>query len=128
MISSDSDSSNKTSACTHGWQFDAGGYTSIVTEWNLVCTTDILSDLSQVAYEVGSMVGEIAGSTLADHFGRKGVHALSYPAIIALGTGLAFTQTYTAFIVLRFFIAIFVSVSTKNASYRIKMESLYNYI
>ena len=80
-------------------------------QWDLVCDKNYLSDLTQVIYQLGGMVGDIVGAPIADYFGRKWIHASCYIIVAAFGLGLGFSQNYTTFILIRFFIAIAISVS-----------------
>ena len=86
---------------------------TILFQWDLVCDKNYLSDLTQVIYQLGGMVGDIVGAPITDYFGRKWVHASSYIIVAVFGVGLGFSQNYTTFIIIRFFISIAVSVSVR---------------
>ncbi|XP_006868530.1 PREDICTED: solute carrier family 22 member 2 [Chrysochloris asiatica] len=58
------------SPCEHGWMYDTSG-SSIVTEFNLVCTNSWMLDLFQSAVNVGFFIGSMGIGYIADRFGRK---------------------------------------------------------
>ena len=81
-------------------------------QWDLVCENNYLSELSQTYYQVGALVGELTMSILVDKFGRKWVHIGASSLVAILGTGVAFTDSYSSFAILRPFVALCVVVGT----------------
>ena len=71
----------------------------------------ILSDLTQVFYQVGAFGGEIVASMFADRCGRRWVVFASHVMTVVSGIGLAFVQSYAAFAVLRTVVAVSAAVS-----------------
>eukprot|EP00731_Ephydatia_muelleri_P027780 Em0019g653a len=66
-------------------------YTTVVTEWDLVCLWSYLPKLSQSAYFVGMMFGCWSLGSFAERIGRKKVYFLSIGlySVFTLGCGLA---------------------------------------
>ena len=83
----------------------------ICFQWDLVCKKNYLAELSQTLFSVGGLVGELMAAVLIDRYGRKWVTIASYVAVASFGSGLAFTQTFISFIVVRTVLAVFVAVS-----------------
>ncbi|WAR02642.1 ORCT-like protein [Mya arenaria] len=77
-------------------------FSSIVTEWDLICDQSYLSSLATTIYFCGVMVGGVIFGHLADKCGRKPVMlaSLFLPTIVGLGT--AFAPWYSVFVALRF--------------------------
>ncbi|XP_078603903.1 organic cation transporter protein-like [Branchiostoma floridae x Branchiostoma japonicum] len=95
-------SSNETTACTHGWEYDRTIYQStIVTEYNLVCGRSWLKGLGQSTFMAGVGVGGIFFGTISDRFGRRPTTVFCLVLHLALSTGASFTSDYGSFIVLR---------------------------
>ena len=87
-------------------------YTNVALfQWDLVCQYTILSDLTQVYFQCGAFIGEIAASMIADRYGRRWVLVVSHVMSVASGISLAFVQSYAVFAVLRGLGAIAASVS-----------------
>ncbi|OWF41580.1 solute carrier family 22 member 3-like [Mizuhopecten yessoensis] len=82
--------------------------TTIITEWDLVCDDVYLGKLATTIYFLGVMTGGVVFGHIADHFGRKWTMLLCLYAPVALGIGIYFVQTFTAFAVLRFCQGVFV--------------------
>ncbi|XP_044266487.1 carcinine transporter [Tribolium madens] len=67
----DNISSRPTEECTEGWQFDEAAYSSIVTDFELVCDKSIYPTLGLVALNLGGPVGVYYFGMLNDSIGRK---------------------------------------------------------
>ncbi|XP_032976767.1 solute carrier family 22 member 6 isoform X4 [Rhinolophus ferrumequinum] len=72
----ETDGVGATEPCTNGWIYDNSTFPStIVTEWDLVCSHRVLRQLAQSLYMVGVLLGAIVFGHLAD---RCGVDAHSH--------------------------------------------------
>ncbi|XP_078604963.1 organic cation transporter protein-like [Branchiostoma floridae x Branchiostoma japonicum] len=97
-----STSSNGTTSCTHGWEYDRTIYQStIVTEYDLVCWRSWLKGLGQSTFMVGVGVGGIFFGIISDRFGRRPTIVFCIILHLALSTGASFTSGYISFIVVR---------------------------
>ncbi|XP_064619912.1 organic cation transporter protein-like [Lineus longissimus] len=95
-------STNATIPCTDGYTYHTDFTSTIVMEWELVCTRDYLKDLSQTIFVLGVMAGAIIFTTLADMFGRKPVFLGVNWCLLVVGTATAFAKDYYLFLFLRF--------------------------
>lgn len=86
--------------CEHGWEYDTPG-SSIVTEFNLVCTNAWMLDLFQSAVNVGFFVGSVAVGYIADRFGRQLCLLATILINAASGLLMAVAPTYTWMLVFR---------------------------
>ncbi|XP_077995053.1 organic cation transporter protein-like [Glandiceps talaboti] len=93
---------NSTTSCTNGWDYVQEQAETIISEWDLVCDSTILAQLSQSIYMIGVMFGCFICGYLADKFGRKCTYLRSLWAVGIVGTLTAFTQNFVGFCILRF--------------------------
>lgn len=77
-------------------------FSSIVTEWSLVCDSSYLSPLTTTIYFCGVMLGGLVFGHIADTFGRKPVMLVTLYLPVAVGVGIYFMPWYSGFAVLRF--------------------------
>ncbi|XP_023932818.1 organic cation transporter protein-like [Lingula anatina] len=77
-------------------------FTSIVTEWDLICNRDFISDTISSLQMAGVLIGSLVFGQLGDAFGRKKVYffALLFTSII--GAAQAITNGWIQFAALRF--------------------------
>ncbi|KAK2183998.1 hypothetical protein NP493_287g03011 [Ridgeia piscesae] len=97
--------SNNTITCPNGWYYDPKPIrSSVVTEWDLVCSKDMLPETSLTVFNVGVMLGAILFGFLSDKFGRKRcfVCALFLQSIV--GSLTATAQNFYVFMILRFIV------------------------
>ncbi|XP_074659360.1 organic cation transporter protein-like [Tubulanus polymorphus] len=101
---------NQTTGC-HDYTYNADGYTSIVTEFDLVCDKSYLSALSQSCYFFGVLCGSLIFPTISDMFGRKltALGALWCAGLTCLCT-LTVRDAY-GYIAIRFFSGAFIKGS-----------------
>ncbi|XP_041370467.1 organic cation transporter protein-like [Gigantopelta aegis] len=86
------------------WSFKSKFETTIVTDWDLVCDRNYVVELSMTIYMVGTAVGALTLTAMADRFGRK---RILLPCLIlqtVVGTGVAFVNNVVLFTTLRFFV------------------------
>lgn len=80
----------------------SGEFTSIATEWNLVCDQEYKANFAQSVMMSGCLIGVLISGRISDRFGRKFVivntQILAY--LFGLLTGLV--QTYNQFLLIRF--------------------------
>uniref|UniRef100_F6UAV4 Major facilitator superfamily (MFS) profile domain-containing protein n=1 Tax=Monodelphis domestica TaxID=13616 RepID=F6UAV4_MONDO len=94
-----------TEDCLDGWVYDKSVFlSSIVTEWDLVCGQKALQSIPQTMYLAGQLLGSLVFGMLSDRFGRRKILMCTSLMIIITSTCVAFVPTFTAFVILRFFI------------------------
>ncbi|XP_059971103.1 solute carrier family 22 member 2 isoform X2 [Mesoplodon densirostris] len=86
--------------CRHGWVYDTPG-SSIVTEFNLVCTNSWMLDLFQSAVNVGFFIGSVGIGYIADRFGRKPCLLITILINASSGVLMAISPTYTWMLIFR---------------------------
>ncbi|KAK2873221.1 hypothetical protein Q8A67_023118 [Cirrhinus molitorella] len=60
--------------CMDGWEYDKGTYIStIVSEWDLVCSDDWRAPLTSSLFYSGVLTGSLISGQMSDRFGRKNV-------------------------------------------------------
>ncbi|KAK2873166.1 hypothetical protein QQF64_017086 [Cirrhinus molitorella] len=100
----------ETEGCVEGWTYDKTEFiSSIVSEWDLVCTRRPLKQMSQTIYMGGVLTGAIIFGALSDRFGRKAMLLWSYFQLAVLGTFTALSPSYVVYCTLRFLTGMAVS-------------------
>lgn len=90
--------------CQSGWVYDNSTFKStVVTEWDLVCSRKGLNKATATIFFVGVMIGAPLFGFLSDRFGRRRILLLSYLSTLAFAVLSAFSTSYVMFSVLRFF-------------------------
>ncbi|XP_064293576.1 solute carrier family 22 member 6-A-like isoform X1 [Phalacrocorax carbo] len=93
----------ETEPCRDGWTYDRSVFTStIVTEWDLVCSSRGLKQLAQSLYMAGVLVGGIVFGGLSDRFGRRSLLTWCYLQMGAMGTCSSFAPSFTIYCLFRF--------------------------
>ncbi|KAM9258892.1 uncharacterized protein RDI95_015100 [Morus bassanus] len=93
----------ETEPCRDGWTYDRSVFTStIVTEWDLVCSSRGLKQLAQSLYMAGVLVGGIVFGGLSDRFGRRSLLTWCYLQMGTMGTCSSFAPTFTIYCLFRF--------------------------
>ncbi|XP_054752659.1 organic cation transporter protein-like isoform X2 [Lytechinus pictus] len=103
-VTDQSNYSSETMYCDSGWVYNDSQYqTTTVTDFDLVCDDDNLTEMSQSIFYLGIVAGSIFFGVLSDRFGRW--LALFIGNIISLvsGVALAFSPTWFFFAIMRFF-------------------------
>ncbi|XP_066216265.1 organic anion transporter 3 [Saccopteryx leptura] len=96
------DTRRATEPCLDGWAYSIGISDSIVTEWNLVCKSNKLKEMSQSMFMAGTLIGGIVLGGLSDRFGRKPILSCSYLLLAASGSSAAFSPSFPVYTALRF--------------------------
>nr|XP_030708707.1 solute carrier family 22 member 2 [Globicephala melas] len=86
--------------CQYGWVYDTPG-SSIVTEFNLVCTNSWMLDLFQSAVNVGFFIGSVGIGYIADRFGRKLCLLITILINASSGVLMAISPNYTWMLIFR---------------------------
>ncbi|KAM6954820.1 organic cation/carnitine transporter 2-like isoform 1-T1 [Lycodopsis pacificus] len=93
--------------CKDGWTYSTEHYQStVVSEFNLVCSDQWKQPLSSLVYFLGGLSGCFVSGQISDRFGRKPV---LFGAIITLSifsSALAFATSWPVFIVLFFMLGL----------------------
>ena len=82
-------------------------FTSIATEWSLVCGEAYKNELVQSLFMAGNMIGSPLIGGLADHHGRRKMWMISIVLCSFLAFVSAFAMSYNQFLIVRFFTGIF---------------------
>ncbi|XP_042637463.1 solute carrier family 22 member 6 [Orycteropus afer afer] len=91
-----------TEPCTDGWIYDNSTFPStIVTEWDLVCSHRALRQLAQSLYMVGVLLGAMVFGYLADRLGRRKMLILNYLQTAVSGTCAAFAPNFLTYCTFR---------------------------
>ncbi|XP_033625385.1 organic cation transporter protein-like isoform X1 [Asterias rubens] len=97
---------NETIECDAGWEYDRSQYkTTIIQDFDLVCSKQTLPSLAQSVYFAGLLFGSLFWGIVADWAGRKPAFFLSLCVAVAATTAAAFVQNIAFYTALRFFIA-----------------------
>ncbi|MFT7802065.1 solute carrier family 22 member 6-A-like [Arapaima gigas] len=111
-----------TETCEDGWTYEKTEFLStIVTEWDLVCTLGPLRRMSQTIYMGGVLTGAIIFGGLSDRFGRRALLIWSHFQLATLGSCTALSPNYLAYCIFRFLTGMSVSGVILNA-FSLKME------
>lgn len=92
------------------WKF-ADDFTSIVTEFDLVCDDSILATVASMFIFAGWIIGSILFGFLSDRFGRKVAFLSCVINISVVALAGAFVQSLWLFIVIRFFVGVGIGCS-----------------
>lgn len=84
-----------------GIQF-TGPFTSIVSEWQLVCDRSSLTKIITTIQMCGVLLGALFTGQMADIFGRRKVLFLAYLMMLVVSLCSAFSPVWQVFAVLRF--------------------------
>ena len=82
-------------------------FTSIATEWNLLCGQTYKNELAQSIFMAGTLIGAPLIGGLADKHGRKKLWLFSYFLAGGLAFLSGFSPSYHVFVSLRFLVGMF---------------------
>ncbi|KAM8815667.1 solute carrier family 22 member 6 isoform 2-T2 [Rhynchonycteris naso] len=112
----EANSTAATEPCTDGWIYDNSSFPStIVTEWDLVCSYRALRQLAQSLYMAGVLLGAMVFGYLADRLGRRKVLILTCLQIAVAGTCAAVAPNFYIFCAFRFLSGMSVAGITLNS-------------
>ncbi|CAI9731806.1 organic cation transporter protein-like [Octopus vulgaris] len=86
--------------CSYGRKFLTEEYSSIVSEFDLVCERKWLKSSLQSAYFSGYLVGSIVFGALSDRFGRRPTILLTNTLLVVFGITKIFVPSLFGFIIL----------------------------
>ncbi|EDW10400.1 beta-alanine transporter [Drosophila mojavensis] len=94
-------------ACQHGWHYDRSMYPStVVQEWNLVCSSSYYVTLALVLFGLGGLIGNYVFGYLVDLWGRRpSFYAYLLLEIVACAAS-AFAWNYYSWLGLRFVVGL----------------------
>ncbi|XP_041462835.1 organic cation transporter protein-like isoform X1 [Lytechinus variegatus] len=96
--------SSQTMSCDSGWVYDDSQYeSSTVSDFDLVCGSEDLTQVSQSIYYGGYLAGSILFGILSDIIGRWWSLLLSNIIAVASGIAIAFSPNWWFFATMRFF-------------------------
>ncbi|NP_001075590.1 organic anion transporter 3 [Oryctolagus cuniculus] len=95
------DTQGATEPCLDGWVYNSTRDT-IVTEWDLVCSSNKLKEMAQSIFMAGILIGGLVLGDLSDRFGRKPILTCCYLLLAASGSSTAFSPTLPIYMVFRF--------------------------
>ncbi|KAJ8304097.1 hypothetical protein KUTeg_017680, partial [Tegillarca granosa] len=81
-----------------------GGFTSIISEWNLVCENKKIAGYITTIQMCGVLLGALITGQLADIFGRRKVLYLEYIMLLIVSFASAFAGSWQLFAAFRFVI------------------------
>ncbi|XP_059403419.1 organic cation/carnitine transporter 2 isoform X2 [Carassius carassius] len=110
--------------CLDGWEYDTGTYIStIVSEWDLVCSDDWRAPLTSSLFFCGVLTGSVMSGQMSDRFGRKKVLFVT----MGIQTVFTFIQVFSPswlIFCLLFFIVGMGQISNYVAAFVLGMEIL----
>ncbi|KAM4688716.1 solute carrier family 22 member 13 [Discoglossus pictus] len=101
---------NATEKCRDGWVYDTSEQKStLVTEFDLVCSRKEEADISQSIYMLGLLIGAIIFGPLGDRIGRRTIILISILMELSFGLGAAFVTHFYVYTILRCMVGIAMS-------------------
>ncbi|XP_074514668.1 solute carrier family 22 member 4-like isoform X1 [Sebastes fasciatus] len=96
-------SSLKQEGCKDGWTYSTEHYEStVVSEFNLVCSDQWKQPLSSLMYFLGALVGCFVSGQISDRFGRKPALFGAIATLSIFSSAMAFAPSWPIFTVLLF--------------------------
>uniref|UniRef100_A0A668S1J1 Major facilitator superfamily (MFS) profile domain-containing protein n=1 Tax=Oreochromis aureus TaxID=47969 RepID=A0A668S1J1_OREAU len=102
--------------CGDGWVYSRETFEStIVTEWDLVCSKAVFNNIGSSIYMFGLLVGSVVFGAMADRYGRRFVLLLSLALQTVFGVTVAFAPNFPVYVILRFVVGTTISGVIINA-------------
>ncbi|XP_068602820.1 solute carrier family 22 member 4-like [Brachionichthys hirsutus] len=93
--------------CRDGWAYSTEYYTStVVTEFNLVCSDQWKQPLTSLVYILGGVCGCFVSGPISDRFGRKPVLFSGIALLSIFSTALAFAPSWPVCVALFFMVGL----------------------
>ncbi|XP_064609453.1 organic cation transporter protein-like [Liolophura sinensis] len=92
----------ETGRCDSGYDYAQPKYTTLVTEWDLVCDKSYQAQLTQTVLVIGQGFGATFFTSLADRFGRKKLCLISQWIMLFAIVGTTFAPSILVFTLIRF--------------------------
>ncbi|XP_037541974.1 organic cation transporter protein [Nematolebias whitei] len=103
-------------SCQEGWEYGKETFQStIVSEWDLVCSNASLNNLGSSIYMFGLLVGALVFGHLADKYGRRIIILISLALQVTFGVAAAFASNFYIYTALRFMVGTSISGVIMNA-------------
>ena len=83
-------------------------FTTIGTEWDLVCADSYKNELAQSVFMLGTMTGAPVCGNAADKYGRKELWMIAITMSTFWGFLSSFSPNYYLFLIFRFLVGVFV--------------------
>ncbi|XP_070835104.1 solute carrier family 22 member 7-like isoform X1 [Chaetodon trifascialis] len=91
--------------CQNGWVYDNSTFKStLVTEWDLVCSRKGMNKATVTVFFIGVMVGAPIFGFLSDRFGRRPLLMVSYLSSLTFAVFSTLSTSYIMFVIMRFFV------------------------
>ncbi|XP_022192162.1 organic cation transporter protein isoform X2 [Nilaparvata lugens] len=104
------------------WEYNMTDFgKTIISEWNLVCENQQLSNIAEMMFLLGVAIGGLASGFFSDRLGRKNTLMVSLLLQIVLGLSIAFVPWLSLYLVLRALLG-FVCVSVVFSGFVLCME------
>ncbi|KAM8998947.1 solute carrier family 22 member 7 [Sarcophilus harrisii] len=93
---------DQTVPCPEGWTYDQSQfYSTIATEWDLVCERKGLNRAISTFFFIGVLMGAVIFGYLSDRFGRRPLLLVAYMSTLALGLVSTISVSYIMFVITR---------------------------
>ncbi|XP_020842401.1 solute carrier family 22 member 3 isoform X2 [Phascolarctos cinereus] len=93
-------------SCQGNWKYSQS-HTTIVSEFNLVCSNSWMLDFTQAVLNLGFLAGAFTLCYAADRYGRIIIYLISCFGVGISGIVVAFAPNFTVFVIFRFLQGVF---------------------